>query len=51
MKTTELPALPTTYDGAIEMVQALDPDKDSTTHAKYVAYERLKLFFKLIFAD
>ena len=51
MNTPELPTTPTTYDGAIAMVQALNPDKDSTTHEKYVAYEQLKLFFKILFPE
>lgn len=42
---------PTTYEGALEMMRALDPDVDSTTAEKYMAFERLKLFFRLMLPD
>lgn len=42
---------PTTYSGAMEMVKALDPDGDSTTAEQYVAFERLKTFFRLLFPE
>lgn len=42
---------PTTYEGAMEMVSALDPDRDSTLYERYVAYARLKQFFRVILPD
>ena len=47
MSKTDFKA-PTTFEEAMNMVAPLDPDKDWSTKDKYVAFERLKMFFKLI---
>ena len=42
---------PTTYAGAMKMVAPLNPDEDWSTADKYAAFDRLKLFFKLLFSE
>lgn len=47
-----LPEPPTTYEGALAMVCALDPRRDAgLLYDRYVAYERLKQFFRLVLPD
>ena len=42
---------PTTYRAALEMVRPLDPDRDATLYEQYVAWDRLKLFLRLLLPD
>jgi len=42
---------PTTYEGAMKMVTPLNPDEDWSTANKYAAFERLKLFFSILFSE
>ena len=42
---------PTTYRAALEMVRPLAPDGDATLYDQYVAWDRLKLFLRLLLPD